>query len=212
MVNEPRRRAGVNATVGDGAGPPLPEWDEGVLQALYEAAFSKPGAEIVGVLVGHPSRTDMPQRISAMIPASTVRAPQHAQLDHQAWAYIHSMMARHYTALDIVGWWVSRPGPNASLGQAELEAAAETFARPNQVGFVFDSRHRRAALYGWHEGRYVHMHEQLVPRRLTRAPTRPVSPLRPALTAFGLGLTLGIAGWLAAGSPGLAAALVRTTW
>jgi hypothetical protein len=212
MANEPGRRPGVNATIGAGAHPPLPEWEEGVLQALYEAAFSKPDAEIVGVLVGHPSRTSIPQRISAMIPASTAHAPEHAQLDHQAWAYIHAMMGRHYTGLAIVGWWVSRPGPDTSLGRAELEAAAESFARPNQFGFVFDSRHRRAALYGWHEGRYIYMHEQLVPRRLTRAPTRPASPLRPALMAFGFGLTLGIAGWLAAGSPGLAVALVRTNW
>jgi hypothetical protein len=210
MANEPDPPASVNTTVGAGTSPPVPEWDEGVLQALYEAAFSKPGSEIVGVLVGQQSRTSMPQRISAMIPASTARAPEHAQLDHQAWAHIHSMMARYYTGLDIVGWWISRPGPDTLLGGAELEAASESFARPNQFGFVFDSRHRRAALYGWHAGHYVYIQEQLVPRRLTRAPARATSPLRPALTAFGLGLGLGIAGWLAAGNPGLAAALVRT--
>jgi hypothetical protein len=209
MANEPGPRAPVNTTVGTGH-LPVPAWDDGVLQALYDAAFSKPDSEIVGVLVGRQSRTNMPQRISAMIPASTARTPKHAQLDHQAWAYIHSMMARYYTGLDIVGWWLSRPGPDTSLGHAELDAASELFARPNQFGFVFDSQHRRAALYGWHEGRYVHIHEQAVPRRLTRAPVRAASPLRPALTAFGLGLGLGIAGWLAAGSPGLAAALTRT--
>ncbi len=209
MANEPGPRAGVNTTVDAGNSPPMPEWDEGVLQALYDAAFSKPGSEIVGVLVGHPSRTSMPQRISAMIPASTARAPEHAQLNHEAWAYIHSMMARYYAGLNIVGWWVSRPGPDTALDHAELEAAAESFTRPNQFGFVFDSRHRRAALYGWHEGRYVYIHEQLVPRRLTRAHAQAASPLRPALTAFALGVGLGIAGWLAAGSPGLAAALVR---
>ncbi len=210
MTNEPGPHASLNAA-GDGVSPPAPEWDEGVLQALYEAAFSKPGSEIVGVLVGQPSRTAMPPRISAMIPASNARAPEHAQLNHQAWAYIHSMMARYYTGLEIVGWWVSRPGPDTKLGQAELQAAAESFARQNQFGFVFDSRHRRAALYGWHDGRYVHIHEQLVPRRLTRGPGRAAGPLRPALAAFGLGLVVGVAGWLAAGSPGLTAAFVRTT-
>lgn len=209
MTNEPGSRAGPRATVAAGAPLPAPEWDEGVLQALYEAAFSKPDSEIVGVLVGRPSRAGMPQRISAMIPASTAPAPEHAQLNHQAWAYIHSTMARYYAGLSIVGWWVSRPGPDTKLGHTELAAAAESFARPNQFGFVFDSRHRRAALYGWHDGRYAFIHEQLVPRRLTRAPTRVASPVRPALTAFGLGLGLGIAGWLAAGSPGLTAAMMR---
>jgi len=76
MANEPGSRADPRATVAEGAPPPVPEWDEGVLQALYEAAFSKPDSEIVGVLVGHPSRTSMPQRISAMIPASTAPAPE----------------------------------------------------------------------------------------------------------------------------------------
>ncbi|MGH2879943.1 MAG: hypothetical protein ACRDK4_10110 [Solirubrobacteraceae bacterium] len=183
--------------------PGGPDWDEGVLQALYEAAFSQPGAEIIGVLVGAPSRTQMPARIAAMIPASTARFPEHAQLNHEAWAYIHSTMARYYSGLDIVGWWVSRPGPDTSLDSAELMAASELFARPNQFGFVFDSRHRQAALYGWHDGRYVCVHEGPVPRRLTRPPTRSSDPLRGALRTFGIGLAAGLLGWLATGRPGL---------
>lgn len=193
-----------SATAATGKPPPgAPEWEEGVLRALYEAAFSQPEAEIVGVLVGQPSRSETPSRIAAMIPASTARLPKRAQLGHEAWAYIHATMARYYAGLDIVGWWISRPGPDADLDRAELEAAGEFFARPSQFGFVFDSRHRRAALYGWQEGRYVRIHEEPVPRRLTRPSARRVSPLRPALTAFGLGAGAGIAGWLAAGSPGL---------
>lgn len=182
-----------------------PEWDEGVLEALYEAAFSQPGAEIVGVLVGLPTRTSVPPRITAMIPASTARFPEHAQLSHEAWAYIHTTMARYYPGLEIVGWWISRPGPDTELDAAELAAAGELFARPGQWGFVFDSRHRLAALYGWSNGRYVRVHEGPVPRRLTRP--RPLgSPLRPALTALGLGVAMGFAGWLAAGRPVLALA------
>jgi hypothetical protein len=186
-----------------------PEWNVGVLQALYEAAFSKPGSEIVGVLVGHPSSTTVPPRVAAMIPASTARYPQRAQLNHQAWAYIHSMMGRYYAELEIVGWWVSRPGPGTELDQSELEAAGETFARPNQFGFVFDSRHRQAALYGWQDGRYIRFHEGPVPRGLTRPGAKASSPVRPALTAFGLGVMIGVAAWLAAGNPGLALAPTR---
>jgi len=180
-----------------------PEWDEGVLHSLYEAAFSQPGAEIVGVLVGAPSRTSMPPRIAAMIPASTARFPERAQLNHEAWAYIHSTMARYYAGLDIVGWWVSRPGPDASLELSELQAAGELFARPNQFGFVFDSRHRQAALYGWQDGRYVCIHQGPVPRRLTRPTARRTNPFRPALTAFSVGAGMGLAGWIASGRPGL---------
>jgi hypothetical protein len=192
----------------DAEGPSVgPEWDEGVLQALYDAAFSKPGSEIVGVLVGQPSHTSVPSRIAAMIPASTARYPDRAQLNHQAWAYIHSTMARYYAGLDIVGWWVSRPGPGTELDQAELLAAGEWFARPNQFGFVFDSQHRQAALYGWDNGRYVRVGTGPVPRRLTRPGRTATSPLRPALMAFGLGVVLGFAGWLAAGNPGLALVL-----
>lgn len=185
---------------------PGPHWDEGVLQALYEAAFSQPGAEIVGVLVGHTSQTATPPRIAAMIPASSARFPEHAQLDHEAWSYIHATMARYYAGLEIVGWWVSRPGPDAALEHAELEAAGESFARPSQFGFVFDSQHRRAALYGLQEGRYVRVHEGPVPRRLTRPLTPPEHPLRAAIGAVGLGAAMGLAGWLIAGKPGLSIA------
>ena len=138
-----------------------------------------------------------------MIPASTARFPEHAQLSHEAWAYIHSTMARYYSGLNIVGWWVSRPGPDTSLDSAELTAAGELFARPNQFGFVFDSRHRQAALYGWQDGRYVCVHEGPVPRRLTRPPARRSDPLRRALGTFGVGLGAGLLGWLATGRPGL---------
>jgi hypothetical protein len=205
VADERTPHADLGATVD--VSPIAPEWDEGVLQALYEAAFSKRGAEIVGVLVGHPSHT--PPRIAAMIPANTSQSTGHAQLNHQAWAHIHSMMARYYAGLDIVGWWVSRPGPDAKLERAELEAAAQSFARPNQFGFVFDSLHRRAALYGWQDGRYVHIQEQLVPREFTRPPARSASALRPAATAFGVGVFMGLVGWLAAGRPGLMLALTR---
>jgi hypothetical protein len=183
--------------------PAGPAWDEGVLQALYEAAFSQPGTEIVGVLVGHPSSTSMPPRIAAMIPASTARFPDRAQLDHEAWSYVHATMARYYAGLDIVGWWVSRPGPNAELDVGELRAASESFSRPSQFGFVFDSHHRQAALYGWQGGRYVRIHEGPVPRWLTRPRRRQASPWRPALTAFGCGIGAGVIGWLVAGKPGL---------
>jgi hypothetical protein len=141
-----------------------------------------------------------------MIPASTARFPERAQLNHEAWAYIHATMARYYGGLDIVGWWVSRPGPDADLDESELVAAGESFARPNQFGFVFDSRHRRAVLYRWDQGRYVRVQEGLIPRQLTRPSTTGTAPLRAALTAVGFGVALGIAAWIAAGRPGLSLA------
>ncbi|MHB8243419.1 MAG: hypothetical protein ACYDHN_15700, partial [Solirubrobacteraceae bacterium] len=180
-----------------------PEWEDGVLGALYDAAFSKPGAEIIGVLVGQPTQTNVPPRIAAMIPAGTARPPSRAQLDHPAWAYIHSTMARYYSGFDIVGWWVSRPGPSTTLDRIDLESASEWFARPTQFGFVFDSQHRRAALYGWHSGRYTQIHEGPVPHRLTRPGERLPSVSRAAATAFGVGAALGLAGWIAAGQPSL---------
>jgi hypothetical protein len=188
--------------------PAGPEWDEGVLEALYEAAFSEPGAEVVGVLVGRLSRTSTPPRIAAMIPASTARFPERAQLNHQAWAYIHATMARYYAGLDIVGWWVSRPGPDTELDRSELEAAGESFARPSQFGFVFDSHHRQAALYAWQDNRYVRVNEGPVPRRLTRTTPGNARPLQPAVRAIGLGVAMGVAGWLAVGKPGLSLALM----
>lgn len=190
------------------APPPAPQWDEGVLDALYDAAFSQPGAEIVGVLVGASSQTSVAARIAAMIPASSARFPERAQLDHQAWAYIHASMARYYPGLEIVGWWMSRPGPDTELEQSELDAAGESFARPTQFGFVFDSLHRRAALYGWQQGTYVRMHEAPVPGRLTRAreSESDPTPLRRAIGAMGMGVAMGLVAWLASGRPGLSLA------
>jgi hypothetical protein len=187
----------------DGASAPVPDWEPGVLAALYNAAFSSPGSERIGVLVGAPSATSAPSRISAMIPASTAEPPGRAQLDHAAWAYIHSTMARYYGGLDIVGWWVSRPGPDTQLDPVDLEAARVSFARPTQFGFVFDSEHRRVAFYGWRGGGYCRLHEELVPRRLARPHERIAGAGKAAATAFALGVFGGVAGWLLTGRPGL---------
>ena len=188
---------------GFGEGRPAPQWDEGVLQALYEVAFSERDTETIGVLVGQLSLGPAPARIAAMIPAGKARPPERARLNHQAWAYVYDMMTRHYGGLEIVGWWLSRPGPSTDVDGDELSAAAQTFAKPGQFGFVFDSVHRRAAYYVLDVGGYRRAQEQPVPRQITRArPTRDAT-VRTGVTAFTGGVLLGVAAWVALGAPGL---------
>jgi hypothetical protein len=188
---------------GLGDGRPAPQWDEGVLQALYEVAFSEKDTETIGVLVGQLSMGPAPARIAAMIPAGKARPPERARLTHQAWAYVYDMMSRHYGRLEIVGWWLSRPGPSTDVDAGELAAAAQTFAKPGQFGFVFDSVHRRAAYYVLDVGGYRRAHEQPVPRQITRArPTRDAT-VRSGATVFTGGVVLGVAAWVALGAPGL---------
>jgi hypothetical protein len=188
---------------GFGEGSPAPQWDDGVLRALYEVAFSEEDTEAIGVLVGQLSLGPAPARIAAMIPAGKARPPERARLTHEAWAYVYDMMSRHYVGLEIVGWWLSRPGPSTDVDAGELAAAAQTFAKPGQFGFVFDSVHRRAAYYVLDMGGYRRAQEQPVPRLITRArPTRDAT-VRSGVAAFTGGIVLGVAAWVALGTPGL---------
>lgn len=164
----------------------VPGWSGGVLESFYRVAFSRPDTEIAGLLVGR-SAHGAPAHIDAVIPlheAGVLGAG--AAFSHQGWSHAHELMARHYHGLEIVGWYVSRPGRGTALTPAEAADHHRWFPQPHQVALVLDSVSHRGALFAWHGGRLVERYEGPVERRYTRAP-RPRAPWRgyTALTAAG---------------------------
>lgn len=145
----------------------LPDWSSGVLASFYRLVFAHPDATVGGLLVGHTGPAGG-ALVDAVIPFEGASAD--AAFAHAGWAYAHAIMARHYPGLEIVGWYVSRPGGGTGLSDAELAGHAHWFHRPHQVALVVDSGSRQGALYGWRDGRLTALHEGPIHRRYTHAP------------------------------------------
>lgn len=175
---------GVGGTAASGFAP-------GVLSSLYEVAFSTPDREVAGVFAGNPGPSGSLPGIHAVIPAAQgTGLGQAAVFGHDVWAVVHQAMARHYVGLEIVGWFISRPGHGTDPGPADLANHSASFGQPHQVLLVLDSRAHRGALYGWHEGRLFQLHEGPVERRWTRPP-RPRAPIAAVTVLAVLGVLLG---------------------
>lgn len=148
----------------------VPGWSTGVLESFYRLAFSRPDVEIAGLLVGR-AAYGMPAHIDAVIPlheAGLLGAG--AAFSHQGWSHAHDLMARHYRGLEIIGWYVSRPGRGTALTPAEAADHRQWFPQPHQVALVLDSSSHRGALFAWDGGRLVELYEGPVERRYTHAP------------------------------------------
>lgn len=150
-------------------------WDDGVLASLYQVAFSAPDREVAGVLVGTPSGPGLSPQIHAVIPAAEGHLRgQGSQFTHQTWAYVHQTMADHYQGLEVVGWYLSRPGGGTTLQDPEQANHLLWFSRGQQILLVLDSLTHRGALYApaGPSGRLIEVHEGPVSRRHTRPPAQ----------------------------------------
>src|SRR3954466_10293810 len=143
-----------------------PDWAPAVIDALYAEAFQSE-LETAGVLVGRPTDYGAPQ-IIAVIPAVRAQAPgQRALLSHEAWAYVHDTMARHYATEEIVGWYRSRPG-GTDMSPEDLANHLRFFSQPWHVAFLFDAIEHRGAVYAMRDGLPSVLHEGRVTPRMTR--------------------------------------------
>jgi len=163
---------------------------------LYEVAFSATDREMAGVLVGLPTVGGGASSVQAVIPASHGHTPgQAAMFSHATWAYVHQTMARHYQGLEVVGWYVSRPGQGTTLLDADLVNHQRWFTRPDQVVLVFDSQTHRGSLYAWGAGGLAQIHEGPVTRRYAR-PERRRAPVGALCFLVALGAFLGAVSFL----------------
>jgi len=178
-----------------------PDWAPAVIDALYAEAFQSE-LETAGVLVGRPTDYGAPQ-ISALIPAVRAQTSgQRALLSHQAWAYVHETMGRHYPGEEIVGWYRSRPG-GTELATEDLANHLRFFPQPWHVAFLFDATAHRGAVYAMRDGALTVLHQgRVTPRTVPPAPPEAV-PWRAMAVLAVLGLVLGAVLWLAASAAGL---------
>jgi hypothetical protein len=172
-----------------------PDWSGGVLESFYRVVFARPDAEIAGFLVGRVGAHGA-ARVDAVIPLHEAGLfGVGATFSHPGWAHAHSVMARHYRGLEIVGWYVSRPGRGTALTGPELAEHARWFPHPHNIVLVVDSAALRGALLGRHDGRIVELHEGPIQRRYThaaphRAPWRAYLLLAACGSALGAGAHL----------------------
>ncbi|HEY4095785.1 MAG TPA: hypothetical protein VGM33_09755 [Baekduia sp.] len=167
-----------------------PDWESGVLASLYQVAFATPDREVAGVLVGIPGTDGQSPTVRAVVPAAQgTQVGQASLFTHQTWAVIHNTMARHYAGLEVVGWYLSRPGMGTDLVEADVTNHQRWFDSPKQVLLTLDSRAHRGALYQTLPQGLVRMHEGPVARRHARpAPSPGVGAAVAVLAVLGVAL------------------------
>ena len=181
------------------AAPTLPHWRRGTLETLHEHAFDGSGSELSGVLAG---RFD-PERSAAVVYELIVvgahAAGTGAAFGHGAWAHIHRQLSRH-PDLELVGWYVSRPGFGLFLTPAEVEMHRRYFPRAEQFALVLDSQASRGGVFARRGDRIELVDAGSIERRAI-APRPARAPVRAWAALAGGGVALGLAAWLAAGGP-----------
>jgi hypothetical protein len=164
-------------------------WESDLLRALYELVFSAPDREVAGMLVGIPGTGNRFPMVRAAIPATEGYAPGQASVfAHQTLAQVHATMARHYQQLEVVGWYVSRPGAGVGLTEADTINHARWFARPDQILLVVDSQSHQVAIYVWRDQQLIQLTSGVIARRRDRP-----APARFPAAALTLLIIIGIA-------------------
>jgi hypothetical protein len=181
-----------------------PGWSPAVLNALYEEVFSTPDVESAGILVGRGLAPGATAQITALIPAVRCRIPhQRAMLTHEAWSYVHDVMARHYASEEIVGWYLSRPD-GAYMTAQDRATHQRFFSSPGQVALVFDSRAHSGAIFAAVPDGSVRTLYGGPVTHAYKAPAQDTTmPWRGAAVLAVIGLMLGSVLWLAASATGL---------
>jgi hypothetical protein len=150
---------------------------ESALDLLYEIVFSRPDLERSGILVGRLNPGSIPA-VAAVIPLRDAARSRRAAIGHAEWAYALESMAAYYQGLEIVGWWVSRPGGRARAGKTDAETHSQFFHVRDQVLLLFDTSSRTAAVFSEDEHdrlRCVHR-DRVRPRALTGAAAHIAAP------------------------------------
>jgi proteasome lid subunit RPN8/RPN11 len=176
------------------------DWDSELLRALYELAFSTPDREVAGVLVGSidEGAGPLPSQVRAAIPATQGFTVGQASLfGHQTWAQVYQAMADHYGGLEVVGWYVSRPGHGTEPTETDVVNHQRWFARPDQLLLLVDSLSHRAAVYGWGTDGLRQITEGPIARRFTHPP-RLGFPMAAAAMLAVIGVVVGALAYLLA--------------
>lgn len=185
-----------------------PQWTTAVLDDLQRHVFHQAETESVGVLVGRRNGNTQTQ-VTAFIPIAQATVPgQRAVLSHEGISYAHQLMAEHYRAEQMVGWYLSRPD-GAFLTSHDTAAHLQFFGREDQIALVVDPRTALGAVYAVRNG-----HLDLIYSGQISKPDGPQLEPAPAHDEHGtpwagyavlalMGFALGAAAWLTAVAVGL---------
>ncbi|MDX8152097.1 hypothetical protein SK069_10870 [Patulibacter brassicae] len=166
-----------------------PDWGREMLRQLSAVALAAPDREVAGVLVGDRDADGAISSIGGMVEAAEgTQLGQAAMFGHDIWAAVRRKAQRRFAGLEVVGWYLSRPGYGTALLPADEHNHRTWFASGQQLLLLIDSRTLRGAMYLSDGQRLVCVHEGPIERRYLR-PTRPGVPA----LAVGLLLILGAA-------------------
>jgi proteasome lid subunit RPN8/RPN11 len=112
-------------------------------------ARSSLDVEICGVLVGNVYQDDYGNfvAIKAIIAGEEARrAGTHVTFTQETWTNIHETLERHYSKMQIVGWYHSHPGFGVEFSDMDLFIHSNFFSAPTQIALLTDPLNGEVAI------------------------------------------------------------------
>ena len=108
---------------------------------FIEEAHTQEEGSVVGVLLGMAQKSGMERYIfikGAVLIPNVFVSESEISIAENDWAYIYEIAGKYFPSQEIVGWFMSMDGVNASILRTMKKTHANQFAGGDKVLFVFD--------------------------------------------------------------------------
>lgn len=136
-----------------------------VMTYIKQLGMKSYGTYQVAVLLGEIRKVEQVEYIfiSGAVEVRDVLFDDDKVFDNESWTKIYDDIKRYFSELEIVGWYITRPGLDLVLTERIRKIHIDNFAGTNKVLLMYDSVEREEVFYLYHnknlvkqEGYYVY--------------------------------------------------------
>lgn len=120
-----------------------------VMTYIKQMAMKSYGSYQVAVLLGEYQRMEEVEYIfiSGAVEVEDVIFDDDKVFDNEAWTQIYESIKQYFNELEIMGWYITRPGLDLELNEQIRKIHVDNFAGNNKVLLMYDSAEREEVFY-----------------------------------------------------------------
>ncbi|BBF44689.1 peptidoglycan-binding LysM [Lachnospiraceae bacterium KM106-2] len=120
-----------------------------VMTYIKQMAIKNNGNYQVAILLGSIKRAEERDNIfiNGAIEVKEARFDEERILTNECWSQIYEQIKQYFTDVEIVGWYITKPGLLLELNERITKVHIDNFAGVNKVLLMYDSIEREEAFY-----------------------------------------------------------------